>query len=217
MTLLQEIQDLQKEMLPQIPEDVLEAFQKATEDLIARGVGKNALRIADPIPDFELKDSSDRMISSSQILKKGPAVISFYRGGWCPYCNLELQALQRRLPEIQKLGATLLAISPELPDHSLTTREKNELAFPVLTDPDNQVAKDFGLVFELAKEVDAIFMDKFEIDLGKLHGTGKAELPLPATFVVDRKGIIRFAFVDVDYTKRAEPKDIVETLEQIKD
>ena len=116
------------------------------------------------------------------------------------------------LPEIKAHNGTLLAISPELPNHSLTTQEKYELEFPVLSDPDNRVAKKFGLVFELGRELVSLYKENFDFDLVAINGMEKVELPIPATYVVDREGVIQYAFVDADYTKRAEPDEILKVL-----
>jgi peroxiredoxin len=212
MTLLQAIENFQKEMIPNIPKDVLQTLQRTSAKLMAKGLEDNALEQGDTIPAFSLPDATGTQISSDQILKDGPMVISFYRGGWCPYCNLELKALQDVLPEIKTLKAELIAISPELPDHSLSTKEKHALEFPVLSDHNNQVAKNFGLVFELDKELVPIFKDKFNWDLIAINGTENVELPFPATYVVDKAGVIQYAFVNSDYTQRAEPDKILEVL-----
>ena len=145
------------------------------------------MKQGDTIPAFTLSDATGKQVSSDQILESGPVVISFYRGGWCPYCNLELWALQKALPEIKANNASLLAISPESPDHSLTTQEQYALKFPVLSDHKNQVAKKFGLVFELGSELVSLYKDKFEFDLVTINGTKNVELPIPATYVVDRE------------------------------
>jgi peroxiredoxin len=212
MTLKQKIQDFQKEIIPKIPEEVLSTIMRTSEELAERNLEAGALKNGDTIPSFELTDALEEARSSDQFLKNGPLVISFYRGGWCPYCHLELRALQKVLPEIKASNATLLAISPELPNHSLTTREKYELEFPVLSDPDNRVAKKFGLVFEPAKELIPLFKENFNWDLVAINGAEKVELPIPATYVVDREGVIQFAFVQSDYTQRAEPEKILEVL-----
>ena len=140
-------------------------------------------------------------------------VINFYRGGWCPYCNVELREFQKVLPEIKELGATLIAISPELPDNSLSTKEKNELDFEVLSDQGNKVAKDFGLVFEMADELKKVY-DKFGLDIPKFNGDDSWEIPMPATYVIDSDGTVKFSFVDADYTVRAEPSDVIEALKK---
>jgi len=212
MTLFQAIEDFQKEIIPKIPKDVLQTLQRTSAELLAKRPEDKALKLGDAVPAFVLPDATGKEVSSEHILKDGPMVISFYRGGWCPYCHLELRALQKVLPEIKANNATLLAISPELPDHPLTTQGKYELEFLVLSDRDNLVAKKFGLVFELAKELIPLFKENFDWDLVAINGTKKVELPFPATYVVDREGVIQYAFVDADYTRRAEPEKILEVL-----
>ena len=212
MALLQEIENFQKEMIPQIPENVMDIILKASAELIAQNLEARALKKGDALPSFELTDALGEKRSSDQLLKSGPMVISFYRGGWCPYCHLELRALQKVLPEIKANNATLLAIFPELPNNSLTTQEQYELEFPVLSDLDNLVAKKFSLVFELDNKLVPLFKENFNWDLASINGTEKVELPIPATYVVDREGVIQFAFVQSDYTQRAEPERILEVL-----
>ena len=146
------------------------------------------LKVGDKMPSFTLPDANGKEISSDKLLIQGSLILSFYRGGWCPYCNFELRALQKLLPEFEKSNATLVAISPENPDRSLSTQEKNELKFPVLSDSNNKVARSMGL----AKEKD--------------------KLPIPASYVVDTNGNIRFAFVNSDYIQRAEPSDILKSV-----
>ena len=212
MTLLQEIKNLQKEMIPKSPENVRDMILKTSAELIERNLEARALKKGEILPSFELTDPLGEKRSSDQLLKSGPMVISFYRGGWCPYCHLELRALQKVLPEIKANNATLLAIFPELPNNSLTTQEQYELEFPVLSDLDNLVAKKFSLVFELDNKLVPLFKENFNWDLAAINGTEKVELPIPATYVVDREGVIQFAFVQSDYTQRAEPERILEVL-----
>ena len=199
-------------MIPKIPENVLDMILKTSAELIERNLEARALKKGEILPSFELTDALGEKRSSDQLLKSGPMVISFYRGGWCPYCHLELRALEKVLPEIKANNATLLAIFPELPNNSLTTQEQYELEFPVLSDLDNLVAKKFSLVFELDNKLVSLFKENFNWDLAAINGTEKVELPIPATYVVDREGVIQFAFVQSDYTQRAEPERILEVL-----
>jgi peroxiredoxin len=150
------------------------------------------------------------------LLKKGPVVISFYRGEWCPFCNIELHSLQEALPKINGLGANLIAISPEKPDSGIVMTEKNKLTFPVLSDFKNTVARQFGIVFRVGDELQDFSRTVFKNDLALRNGEDSYELPVPATFVVDASGIVRFAHVEVDYmTGRAEPAEVVAALEAI--
>jgi len=138
-------------------------------------------------------------------------IINFYRGAWCPYCNLELKALQGKFDEFKSLNAQLIAISPQTPDASLSTKEKNELQFEVLSDKENKIAKEYGLVFSLAEEIRPIYLS-FGIDLLSSNEDNSYELPMPATYVIDKNKKIVFAFIDEDYTKRCEPQEIIEAI-----
>lgn len=174
---------------------------------------EQGIRLGDKAPDFTLRDQNGKEINLYQLLKKGSVVLNWYRGGWCPYCNLELKGLADKAVEIEQLGATLIAISPELPDKSLTTIEKNNLPFTVLSDTDNNVAHKYDLVFKLDAETADRYESKF--GLSQYNGNDKAELPIPATYIIDQKGIIRYAFVNPDYKKRANPEDILMQLTQL--
>ena len=140
--------------------------------------------------------------------------MSFYRGGWCPYCNLALRALQNGLGDLVGSGANLVAITPELPDNSLTTSEKNHLEFPVLSDPGNEVGRAFGIVFPIDDEIVVTQLAAGK-DVAALNGADVAEVPLPATYVVGTDRVIRYAFVDADHTRRAEPADVVRAVSDL--
>jgi peroxiredoxin len=198
-----------------IPADKLVVMDRATEELIRSGVRSTAAREGDRIGDFILMDAHGAPVRLQQLLTAGPVVISFYRGGWCPYCNIELRGLQRVLPEIQRLGGSLVAISPQLPDNSLSTEEKNGLVFSVLSDVGNTVARRFGIVFTLPDDLLETY-NQFQHGLGKMNGdTGATDLPIPATFVLDRSGVIQLAYVDEDYTRRLDPELILDKLRQL--
>lgn len=213
MTLTNQINEFREEFLPQLPEGVAGKLDEGVQKMLASHGETNALKVGQKMPSFSLSSATGRVVYSENLLKEGPAVISFYRGGWCPYCNLELKALQNILAEIEKHGGSLLAISPELPDNSLSTEEKNELEFPVLSDTDNLVARSFGLEIDVPDLIVKLSKDLWELDLTKLNGTEKNILPVPATYVVGSDGLVKYAFVDADYTKRAEPAEILKALE----
>ena len=189
-------------------------MDKATEDLVKSGIADRSLKVGDRVSEFTLTNAIGKEITLRSLLAAGPVVISFYRGQWCPYCNLELRALQKALPEIIANGASLVAISPQTPDNSLSTAEKNELTFEVLSDVGNKVAREFGLVFTLPEELRPIY-EGFGVDLLAHNGDKTFELPLPATYVVAADGKVISAFVDPDYTKRLEPEEIVAALGEI--
>lgn len=177
------------------------------------GVLERAKKTGDTAPNFALPDKDGETVELSLLLADGPVVLLWYRGGWCPYCNLTLRAYQQRLAEINGLGATLVAVSPELPDQTAATIEKDELGFVVLSDAGNAVAHDYGVVFSLTPEVHTIYNEAFGFDAH--NGQDSGELPLAATYVIDRTGTIRYAFLDPDYTKRAEPDEVIAALERL--
>lgn len=195
----------------QTPPKLLSAGQQGLEEMIAAKVTERALQVGAQAPAFALDDARGVRTESSALLAKGPMVLVFYRGAWCPFCNLYLRELQRHLPEIQALGGSLVAISVEPADRSLSVAEKNALTFTVLSDPQFQVARKFGIVYEMPKVMnDAILEVGF--DLARYNGTEKSELPLSATYVISKSGQIRYAFLDADYKRRAEPRDILRSL-----
>jgi peroxiredoxin len=186
----------------------------AIEDVDKAGVVRDALAVGETVPHFVLPDAHGRQVDIADLLADGPVVISFYRGGWCPYCNLELRALQARLHDLHRLGASLVAISPELPDRSLSTEEKNELRFPVLSDHGNEVARKFRIVHEISPEVVA-YQRRNGNDVATYNGAESAEVPLPATYVADRDGVVHYAFVSADYTRRSDPDEVVEAVRAV--
>lgn len=196
-----------KKMAPKVVETLIDGVKR----LKASGIENRAVREGATAPDIALPNAAGETVKVADLLRDGPVVVSFYRGGWCPYCNLELKALQDRLPEIEDLGAKLVAITPETPDKSLSAKEKNDLSFEVLSDQGNAVARAFGLVFRVNDEVNTLYRE-FGIDLEATNGDESHELPIPATFVIDRDGTIIKAYVDADYTKRLEPGEIVKSL-----
>ncbi len=190
-----------------MPEDRAAAFRRSIEELAASGIAGQAVKVGDVAPDFTLPNAVGAQVDLGDLLESGPVVISFYRGAWCPYCNLELQALQAHLDEFRAAGATLVAISPNTPDASLSLVEKHGLSFPVLSDLGNEVARRYRLVFAVPDYLEAEYR-AIGHDIGAANGDGAWEIPLPATYVVDTEQIVRYAFVDVDYKKRAEPAEV---------
>lgn len=177
------------------------------------GILDTALNVGDKALDFSLKNQLNQTVSLYDQLKDGPVVLTWYRGGWCPYCNITLHYLQDKLPEIKTAGATLLALTPELPDNSLNTSEKNNLEFSVLSDVGNVIGKNYGVVFKLTPEVATIYNNGF--GLNEKNGDASNQLPLAATYVIDTNGIIQYAFLDADYTKRAEVSEIIAALKKL--
>ncbi|EKE77917.1 peroxiredoxin-like family protein [Gallaecimonas xiamenensis] len=212
MSLLSAIQGYQQQFRERVPAETQETMKAATEALRQSGIEEAAVKVGDSLPDATFSNQLGQPVNLSALWQQGPLVLSFYRGGWCPYCNLELKALEAILPELKAAGASLVAITPELPDQSLSTAEKNALSFQVLSDPGADFAKALGLVFSLPEVLRPIYSG-FGIDLEKHNGQGHFELPLAATLVVDTKGQVTWAFVDADYTKRAEPAAVLAALQ----
>ncbi len=183
-------------------------MEASTATLKASGIEQRALGVGDLAPDLTLPNALSQSVRLQAFWQRGPLVVIFYRGGWCPYCNLELRAWQQHLPALAALGANLVAVSPQTPDNSLTTAEKNTLAYPVLSDSTLAAAEAFGIAFTLHPELVDLYTS-FGNDLPELNGNGKWVLPLPATYVIDRGGRIVFAHIDADYRERAEPADVL--------
>ncbi len=188
-------------------------YAEVFEALKNSGILEKALKKGDRAPDFTLRDQLDRNYSLHQHLRDGPIILLWYRGGWCPYCNITLHHMQAHLEEFKDLGASLVALTPELPDQSLSTLEKHQLEFAVLNDIGNQVAKTFGVVFKLNPEIAKMYQESF--GLHEVNGDTSQELPLASTYIIDQEGIIRYAFLHEDYRVRAEPSEIIKTLQNL--
>jgi peroxiredoxin len=210
-TLASQLDAVSASVREQAPLAVLEAIDGANQELAQSGLADRALNIGQRAPDFVLPDATGKMVDSRTLRARGPLVLSFYRGAWCPYCNLELQAWQRHLPEVKELGAGFVAISPQTPDASLTLAEKHALGYPVLSDFSHRVARQFGIVFAFDAGLRPVY-EAFGIDLLAHNGDSSFELPVPATYLIGRNGTIEGAWIDVDYRKRAEPSLVLAQL-----
>ena len=199
----------------QIPADLLQDLLSPIEQLIASDAVEKALKEGTQAPDFTLPDALGNPVTLSHLLRQGPVVMSFYRGAWCPYCNLELRAYQRVLPQLQELGASLVAISPQTPDHSLSLVEKQQLTFTVLSDVGNRVAREYGLVFTIAEAVRAAHR-RIGANLPAFNGDDSWELPMAGTFLVDQSGTIRLASVDPDFSRRLDPSVVIAEVKELK-
>jgi len=214
MALAEKLNEFKKGFTENVPQDIQALMQQATQNLADSGIVLNTPKHGDKLAEFSLVNAQGTDVSLSSLLENGPVVITFYRGGWCPYCNLALREYQNSLEEIKALGATLVAITPELADASLSTTEKNELQFEVLTDTDAKYAKDLGLVFTLPEELRPIYLS-FGIVVEEHNGENQFDLPLAATFVVAQDGTIASAFVEEDYTLRQEPSEVIKVLKSL--
>jgi peroxiredoxin len=192
----------------------LAAMKRATDELIASGQAQRAKKAGDTAPDFTLLDPDGKPVASRELLARGPLVISFYRGVWCPYCNLELKALQEALPEITARGASLVAISPQTAPNSRKSQRDNKLDFPILSDVRSEVADAFGIRFALPDYLIEVYAG-FGNDLAVVNNDPAWVLPMPARYVVGADGIIAYSEVNPDYTQRPDPSELLPVLDRL--
>jgi peroxiredoxin len=197
------------------PDWVHEPLHRATNELIASGLARNALKVGDTAPAFILKDSEGKDVSSTALLKEGPLVVTFYRGIWCPYCNMDLQALEAVQPELKKRGARMVAISPQTAPNSRRSRRENKLTFPILSDPHNDVAASFGIRFGLPGYLVDLYKHAFKNNLDVINGDDSWTLPMPARFVIGQDGTVLYAEVNPDYKQRPDPEELLPVLDRI--
>ncbi|MGK9171348.1 AhpC/TSA family protein [Inquilinus limosus] len=196
-----------------VPRPVVETMHRATAELIASGAADKALKAGDRAPAFTLNDPEGRLVSSAELLRNGPLVVSFYRGVWCPYCNMELQALEAAKPEFERLGATLVAISPQTAPNSRKSVRQNNLTFPILSDAKGAVAAAFGLRFRLPDDLVELYKG-LKNDLPAFNDDPSWTMPMPARYVIAQDGTILYAEINPDYTRRPEPEDMLPALRQ---
>jgi peroxiredoxin len=196
----------------QLPADVVEVFTRDSQRLHAGGLPAGIVKVGDTLGSFTLRNAVVKPVRLEDLVATGPAVVVFYRGGWCPYCNLALRTYQRELfPQLPAWHATLAAISPQTPDQSLSTAEKAALDFEVLSDPGSRLARRIGIAFEQGEEVLAA-QYKLGLDLAEVNEEGSTQLPMPTVLIVDSNRTVRFVDVHPDYTTRTEVADIVAAL-----
>ncbi|GLW68357.1 peroxiredoxin [Kitasatospora phosalacinea] len=214
MSLNAELRAFFEQRQQQLPAEVRAVMRRATRDLVDSGRADRALAVGARAPHFTLPSADGRSVDLAGLLADGPVVLTFYRGAWCPYCNLALRSLQQHHDAVAARGARLVAVSPQLPDESLSQAEKDGLTFDVLSDLGCETAARYGLAFDLPDDLAAVYA-RSGIDLARSNGGHPRTLPVPATYVIDRAGTIRWAFVDADYTARAEPADILAVLDRL--
>jgi peroxiredoxin len=195
--------------------DVLDTMRRATSELVASGQALNARKAGDKAPEFALKDPDNHVVSSAELLAKGPLVVSFYRGVWCPFCNLELQALQAASSAIEARGAHVVAISPQTAPNSRKSQRENKLSFPILSDEKSRVAAAFGLRFSLPDYLIELYKG-FKDDLPAFNDDPAWVLPMPARYVIGTDGIIAYAEVNPDYTQRPDPAELLPVLDKLR-
>jgi len=187
------------------------AIMESANHALASNMPEPGIKVGEKAPDFVLKNAFGESVSLSDKLKQGPVVLVFYRGAWCPFCNMHLHVLQESLPEIQKLGAQLITVTPQTPDKSVEQFKKKGYVFEVLSDLDSKVMKDYNLYFELPADLVEVYKNH-GLDIEAFNGEGRAVLPIPGSFVIDSDGIVRAMHADTDYKSRMEPSAIVNAL-----
>lgn len=195
------------------PPEIHPIMERATAELIASGQAARAIKAGDRAPQFSLADQDGNLVSSADRLAKGPLVITFYRGVWCPYCNLELQALNDALPQIRALGADVVAISPQTQANSRKSVRENKLGFPVLSDTKGETGAAFGLRFALPDYLVDLYK-ALGNNLPAINDDPSWTLPMPARYVIGQDGIVLYSEVNPDYTHRPDPADMFPVLEK---
>jgi peroxiredoxin len=196
-----------------VPYSVVETMHRATAELIESGAARRAKKAGDVAPSFSLKDPEGNVINSADLLKRGPLVLSFYRGVWCPYCNMELQALEAAKPEFDRYAASLVAISPQTAPNSRKSVRQNKLSFPILSDVKGKVGAAFGLRFNLPDYLVELYK-QLRNDLPTFNDDPSWTLPMPARYVIGQDGLILYSEVNPDYTRRPEPADMIPVLQR---
>jgi peroxiredoxin len=194
-----------------VPETVREVHRRVVEELCSRGMLNNVVAAGSPAPQFELQDQLGRTVSSRELLASGPAIICFFRGRWCPFCVTQLEAMNVVAPEISRTGASLVAISPQTVHQNQLMADQHKISFPLLSDANNHVAREFGLVYRVPEEQEAVYRRSF-VNLPFINGDESWQLPIAAAFVLTMEGKILFSSANPDYTERTEPGELLQAL-----
>ena len=210
-SLKDELEEITLGFIEANPQEIMDILIDKAEKLAASGIMARAVKTGDIAPHFRLPDTDGEMVSIQDLCMDGPVILTFYRGEWCPYCNITLRALQTYLPKFEAKGAKLIAISPQLPDYTAKTAKKTGATFSVLSDVGCKVGREYGLDFVLDEEVRQIY-EQMGADIPLNNGDNSFKLPIPATYVVDTDGTVLYSWLDTDYTKRAEPEEILESI-----
>ncbi|HEY4104643.1 MAG TPA: peroxiredoxin-like family protein [Polyangiaceae bacterium] len=197
------------------PPHVVALFHRTTDELIATGQAERSLKVGDIAPTFTLKTAEGELVSSTDMLERGPLIVTFYRGVWCPYCNIDLQAIEEVAKEIRSLGAQLVSISMQTGANSLKSQRQNKLSYPILVDEGGKTADAFGIRFRLQDELIEAYKG-FDVDLPVINGESSWTLPMPARYVIAQDGTVAYAEVSPDYTKRPDPSELVMALKQLR-
>jgi len=214
-TLKERLEALKAKFQETAAPEIAQAYQQGIDELAQSGIVDKAKKVGEQAPMFELPNVAGQPVKLEDLLKQGPVVLVWYRGAWCPYCNVQLQALQEALPRITEQGARVLALSPQKPEHSAKAVQESKLGFELLADAGNKTAKQYGIAYKLP-DVVAQHLTQ-QVDFNAYNGDASNELPLSATYIIDGGGVIRYAFLNADFRLRAEPADIVAALKTLKE
>lgn len=214
MSLQDKLDAFKAQFKTQAPAEAFEAFARSTQELADTGQAERAVKTGDMAPDFTLPDQDGNMVALKDLLAEGPAVVSFYRGVWCPYCNLEMKALEEALGDIKARGASLVAISTQGASDSRKSQKDNGLSFPILSDKNGDLAEKFGIRWTLQDYVIPIHAG-FGVELPRIHGDGRWNLPMPARYVIDTDGKVAYSEINPDYTRHPDPSELYPVLEKL--
>ncbi|MCH2194835.1 peroxiredoxin-like family protein [Kordia sp.] len=215
MTLQDSLDKLKERIEGGMPPQIVNIMHQATADLEASGIGEGILKVGDKAPEFKLPNQDGNLVSSTELLKNGPLVVTYYRGAWCPYCNTDLGNLKRYTAELQEFNATMISVSPQIPQYNKQITTQQRLNFDLLSDSENNVANEFGLRWEMVDPLKSLYRDSFGISLPNYNGDESWTLPVPARFIIGTDGIIKYAEFSIDYTKRPNPDVLVKALNEI--
>ncbi|WP_338763976.1 peroxiredoxin-like family protein [Bernardetia sp. ABR2-2B] len=215
MNFQEKLIQLKQNIEGKMPSEYVQTMHKATADLKASKIEEKIIKVGQTLPNFELPNQDEKLIPAQNLYQKGFLVITFYRGVWCPYCNADLANLNKYVPQIEELGGKMIAISPEKPEFLQKIIKTQNLNFDILHDQSNQVADKLGLRFEMPSSLIELYRDKFKINLEEHHGDTDWTLPMPARFLVDKNGIVRYAESNPDYTKRPNPDELLDVLKTV--
>jgi peroxiredoxin len=197
------------------PPQAVAVMRRATAELVVSGQADQALKAGDRAPAFTLPDTEGTQVSSAALIAAGPLVLTFYRGVWCPYCNMDLQAIEAAADAVRGLGASLVAISPQTTPNSRRSRRENNLSFPILADAGGELANAFGLRFRLPDDLIQLY-NGFGVDLPNINGEASWTLPMPARYVIGTDGVIAYSEVNPDYTRRPDPEELLPVLRRLR-
>lgn len=215
MDFQQQLVKIKQRIEGNMPPSYLDIMHRATKELQTSGIQDQVLKVGEKAPEFSLVNQDGTTVSSKELLEKGMLVLTFYRGVWCPYCNADLGNLKKYVPKLEEVGATLVGLSPELPQYLQKIIKMQRLNFDILHDVRNNVADQFGLKFFYSEELKELYRDKFNINLEVQQGNDEWALPMPARFVIDQEGIIQYAESEPDYRNRPNPDEFITVLETL--